>query len=72
MAHEHDVRDTLPDDTAFEQFDTLPGVVWVFCRSCGLVCKPANRGEVPFCQECMNAARVDPLSDEYGTLGGGD
>lgn len=72
MAQKFDVRDTLPDTSTFEQFDTLPGELWVFCRSCGLVCKPANRGEVPFCADCMNAARVDPFSDDYRTLGGGD
>jgi hypothetical protein len=80
MARNHDIRDTLPDASAFEQFDTLPGVLhdaqsgvpWAFCRGCGLLCQPATKSGVPFCEECLSASQLDPFSDEYGTLGGGD
>ena len=72
MTERSDLRDTLPDVSAFIEFDTLPGVLWVFCRSCGQVCKPANSGEVPFCEDCMSVSHVDPFSDDYQTLGGGD
>ena len=64
MARHTNVRDTLPDANTFEPFDTLPGVLhdtlsgiaWAFCRGCGLVCRPASKGEVPFCEDCLNAA----------------